>query len=74
MRWCSRTAAGPTAPRGRSPPGVNEADDGADTIDWLTRQPWCDGEVGTFGASYLGMIQWSAAEQASAGLKAYTAN
>jgi uncharacterized protein len=26
--------------------------DGYDMIEWLAKQPWCDGNVGTFGASH----------------------
>ncbi len=26
--------------------------DGFDMIEWLAKQPWCDGNVGTFGASH----------------------
>jgi len=50
-------------------PMVNEPDDGADTVAWLLEQPWCDGNVGTYGASYLGFVQWATAT-ASSGLKA----
>jgi len=42
-------------------PMVNEPNDGADTIAWLVEQPWCDGNIGTFGASYLGFVQWASA-------------
>lgn len=35
--------------------------DGYDTIEWAAAQPWCDGQVGTMGGSYLGRIQWLAA-------------
>ena len=44
---------------------VNEASDGADTVAWLTAQPWCDGNIGTFGASYLGFVQWATASPAA---------
>jgi uncharacterized protein len=44
-------------------PWANEARDGYDTIEWVARQPWCNGKVATFGASYLGMDQWQAATQ-----------
>jgi putative CocE/NonD family hydrolase len=30
----------------------HEAEDGYDTLVWVGRQPWCDGEVGTLGLSY----------------------
>src|SRR5580700_647274 len=50
-------------------PMVNEPADGADTVAWLLEQPWCDGNIGTFGLSYLGFVQWATAS-ASDGLKA----
>ncbi len=31
--------------------------DGSDTIDWIARQPWSNGKVGTFGCSALGETQ-----------------
>jgi uncharacterized protein len=46
-------------------PMINEASDGADTVAWLLGQPWCDGNVGTYGPSYLGFVQWAAASAAS---------
>lgn len=42
-------------------PYRNDGRDGYDTIEWLAAQPWCDGNVGTMGGSYLGRIQWLAA-------------
>ncbi len=38
-----------------------EADDGFDTVEWVAAQPWCDGNVGMFGGSYVGYTQWSTA-------------
>ena len=55
---------------GRLSPMVNEPEDGADTIAWLREQPWCDGRIGMFGHSYLGMTQWAAASEAPEGLLA----
>lgn len=37
-------------------PFAFERDDTADTIDWIIAQPWSDGNVGTWGASYLGHV------------------
>src|ERR1700749_1053081 len=54
---------------GTFPPMVNEPNDGADTIAWLQQQDWCDGNIGTYGPSYLGFTQW-ASLTASDGLKA----
>ena len=31
--------------------------DGKDTVDWIRRQPWCDGRVFTVGGSALGITQ-----------------
>jgi putative CocE/NonD family hydrolase len=47
-----------------------EAHDGYDTIEWAARQPWADGKVGTYGASYMGATQWLAATEAPPSLKA----
>ena len=44
---------------GRFTPGMNEVDDGADTVDWLRRQPWFTGTFSTLGQSYLGATQWA---------------
>ncbi|MGH8251645.1 MAG: CocE/NonD family hydrolase [Steroidobacteraceae bacterium] len=32
--------------------------DGYDTIEWITKQPWSNGKVGTFGCSSTGEQQW----------------
>lgn len=42
-------------------PFVHEGKDGFDAIEWVARQPWCDGKVGTIGGSYAGTDQWQAA-------------
>ncbi|MGW0818051.1 CocE/NonD family hydrolase [Streptomyces viridiviolaceus] len=51
-------------------PQAGDAADGVDTLEWIRRQPWCDGNVGTYGASFLGLTQWALASQAPDGLKA----
>ena len=48
----------------------NEGRDGYDTIEWSARQPWCDGNVGTFGLSYPAAVQWLAAVENPPHLKA----
>src|SRR5246127_713377 len=40
-------------------PMVNEAADGADTVDWLREQPRFTGRFATVGLSYLGFPQWA---------------
>lgn len=38
-------------------PFAKEAPDGFDSVEWLSGQPWCDGQVGTMGGSYCGSDQ-----------------
>jgi putative CocE/NonD family hydrolase len=40
---------------------VHEADDGFDTDEWIVKQPWSNGRIGTLGGSYLGYTQVSQA-------------
>jgi len=47
-----------------------EARDGYDTIEWAARQPWSNGKIGTYGASYMGATQWLAATETPPSLKA----
>jgi putative CocE/NonD family hydrolase len=51
-------------------PYVHEGKDGYDTIEWAAAQPWSTGEVGTFGLSYPGAVQWLAAVESPPHLKA----
>ncbi len=47
-----------------------EARDSYDIIEWFAGQPWCDGNIGMFGGSYLGITQYIAAGMAPPHLKA----
>lgn len=51
-------------------PFAQELDDGEDTIAWLAAQPFCDGRVMTYGASYVGATQLLAAVRAPSALVA----
>ena len=51
-------------------PYFNEGRDGYDTIEWAAAQPWSTGEIGTFGLSYPGAVQWLAAVESPPHLKA----
>jgi putative CocE/NonD family hydrolase len=44
-------------------PYEHDAPDFYDLIDWVSKQPWCDGQVATTGGSYLGFAQWQAIRQ-----------
>lgn len=58
------------ASEGRFVPFEAEADDGYDTVEWVADQAWCDGNVGMFGASYVGYAQWMAAARRPPHLRA----
>ena len=47
-----------------------EGPDGYDSIEWIASQPWCDGNVGMAGGSFLGPVQWAAAKENPPHLKA----
>ena len=49
---------------------VNDAEDGYDSVEWAAAQPWCDGNVGMYGLSYLGATQMLAAIMQPPHLKA----
>ena len=65
-----RTCAAATARRACSSRTSNEGRDGYDTIEWAAAQPWSTGEIGTFGLSYPGAVQWLAAVESPPHLKA----
>ncbi len=39
------------------PDGWGERRDGYDTCEWVLSQPWCNGKIGTYGGSALGITQ-----------------
>jgi uncharacterized protein len=47
-----------------------DAQDGYDSVEWVAGQSWCDGNVGTAGGSYLGLLQWITAREDPPHLKA----
>ena len=51
----------------------NDGDDGYDTILWIRGQPWCDGNIGLSGISYLAMDQLAVAAGNPPGLRAMSA-
>jgi putative CocE/NonD family hydrolase len=44
---------------GEFEPFVNEGKDGYDVVEWLAKQPYCNGKVTMWGGSYAGFDQWS---------------
>ena len=51
-------------------PFGSEANDGEDALKWAAAQPWSNGRLGMFGASYVGLTQWQAAQSGDPSLLA----
>jgi putative CocE/NonD family hydrolase len=50
-------------------PMRHEREDGLDTVAWVEAQPWFDGNLFTYGPSYVGFTQWAIAAEAGPALK-----
>ena len=50
-------------------PFSHDAEDAWEMIDWVSKQSWCNGKVGMYGASYLGFSQWAAVKKLHPALK-----
>ncbi|SHM75422.1 hypothetical protein SAMN05444266_110239 [Chitinophaga jiangningensis] len=50
-------------------PYEHEGTDIYDIIDWISKQPWCNGQIGMFGGSYTGFSQWAAVKHLHPALK-----
>ena len=48
---------------GQFAPFEHEAQDGYDVVEWLAKQPWCNGKVAMWGGSYAGFDQWATAKE-----------
>jgi putative CocE/NonD family hydrolase len=48
---------------GQFRPLIQEALDGYDVVEWLARQPYCNGKVSMWGGSYAGYDQWATAKE-----------
>jgi putative CocE/NonD family hydrolase len=77
MRWANKGYAvvsqdvrGRADSEGELIPFYNEREDGYDTIDWIIAQDWSNGDVGMWGASYLGYVVVAAATSGHPNLKA----
>lgn len=77
IRWANKGYAvvsqdvrGRADSEGELVPFYYERDDGYDTIDWIISQEWSDGNVGMWGASYLGYVVVAAATSGHPNLKA----
>jgi len=50
-------------------PCINEPADGAKALEWIAAQPWCDGNIGMQGGSYVGYTQWACSMSGNSALK-----
>ena len=48
---------------GEFEPFANEPRDGHDVVEWLWKQPFCEGKVAMWGGSYAGFDQWATAKE-----------
>ncbi|MGO9950006.1 MAG: CocE/NonD family hydrolase [Steroidobacteraceae bacterium] len=44
-------------------PLIQEAQDGYDVVEWLAKQPYCNGKISMWGGSYAGYDQWATAKE-----------
>lgn len=58
------------ASEGSFVPYNNEGQDGFDTLEWISQQPWSNGRIGMWGGSYVGAVQWQAAAERAYGIAA----
>ncbi len=49
-----------------------ERQDGIETLTWISKQPWFNGKIATWGGSAFGYTQWAIADQADPGPSALT--
>jgi putative CocE/NonD family hydrolase len=49
--------------QGEFHPLIQEANDGYDVVEWLAKQPYCNGQVTMWGGSYAGYDQWATAKK-----------
>ena len=77
LRWANKGYAvvnqdvrGRADSEGELVPFYYEREDGSDTIDWIAAQDWSDGQVGMWGASYLGYVVTAASTSGNPHLKA----
>jgi putative CocE/NonD family hydrolase len=54
----------------RGPFTPEESQDAYDITEWFATQPWCDGNIGMYGLSYLGITQYMTASAQPPHLKA----
>jgi putative CocE/NonD family hydrolase len=49
--------------QGEFQPFIQEGKDGFDIVEWIARQPFCNGKVAMLSSSYEGYVQWATARE-----------
>ncbi len=62
MQVVCQSCRGTAGSQGVFRPFFDEEDDGADTVEWIERQPWFSGKLALWGISYLGNTAWAVAK------------
>lgn len=52
-------------------PLLHEREDGIETLSWLSRQPWFNGQLMTWGGSAFGQTQWSVSDSTNPKITAF---
>lgn len=55
---------------GEYAPFLDEKKDGLEVLDWIAKQPWCDGQIAGFGTSYIGFTALTVMDAQHPALKA----
>ena len=66
MQVVFQSCRGTCGSQGIFRPFFDEQDDGADTVEWIERQPWFSGKLALWGISYLGNTAWAIAGSTAA--------
>jgi putative CocE/NonD family hydrolase len=61
MQVVMQSCRGTSGSQGIFRPFFDEQNDGADTVEWIERQPWFSGKLALWGISYLGNTAWAIA-------------
>ena len=61
MQVVTQACRGTTGSQGTFRPFFDEQNDGEDTVNWIARQPWFNGDLALWGISYLGNTAWAIA-------------
>ncbi|HGG60452.1 MAG TPA: CocE/NonD family hydrolase, partial [Gammaproteobacteria bacterium] len=68
--YVGQSARGHSGSEGEMKRFFPDAQDGYDTLTWISRQPWCNGDIAMYGKSFWAATQWLVAPLRHPHLKA----